>query len=115
MGLLAWIYKANGMDCSNGGISETADRVVIVNAEGPFKPGDALPAVMLVVGPGGGGHVIAVPAVPSHAVGWREEERGCRMFGGSYVAASDSRFSDLVRRLGGQPYTAIGLHDRFER
>lgn len=37
------------------------------------------------------------------------------MFGGCYVATSDSRFSDEVERIvGGRFYGAVALHDRFE-
>lgn len=107
MGITASIYKDRGRSCANGGISDTYDQVTIVNAPGPFEPSDDAPAVELVPGnlPG---TVKAVPTdKPEGAVG--------PMMGGSYIATSDSRFSELASSICGTKfYGAVPLHDRYE-
>lgn len=119
MGLIANIHKHNGQSCSLNGLSERFNDVVIVNADGPFDPTPTMPAVMLIRGPGGNGHVIAVPAMLAarndKAAQWVEmTDMGSRMNGGTFIHSSDSRFHELVAKLGGQRGTAVSFHDRFE-
>lgn len=119
MGLTADIYKSGGRSWSNGGISDHADEVTIVNANGPFDPDEKRPAVAIVHG-NLAGTVKAIPVVPLESGGFRElrtdETKGIGpMMGGCYIATSDGRFSDLVESLlGHRFYGAIPLHDRYE-
>lgn len=114
MGLNASIFKSDLGDCSAGGISATHNNVNLVNADGPFDPNDKHPPCMLIRG-AGHGHVICVPA---ENVGGRwvelRKQGASRMCGGTFVSTSDSRFHDLVDRLGGRRGTAVSFHDRFE-
>lgn len=106
MGLLAHIYKA-GSNCSNGGISETASEVCILNVSGPFDPSDTRPAVLLVPGNLKGIAKI-VPKALADAGRWT-------IFGGCYVATSDSRFTEAVEQITGARFSgAVPLHDRVE-
>lgn len=110
MGLLAQIYRtasenAAGYDHSNGGLSSEVEKVTVVNMEGPFKPSDEAPAV--IVEYGAMGSVRALPFrrkthfEPGTFVG--------PMHGGTFIWTSDSRF-----RLTGQRLDPVALHDRFE-
>ena len=64
MGMLASIYEPKDTgNSSNGGISEKAKSVVIVNVEGPFNPNENSPAVLLIAHPASVGFApICVPA-----------------------------------------------------
>jgi len=107
MGLHVTILReADGDDCSNGGLSAFASSLTITNIDGPFEPSAGAPAAMLKQGPRD--TVIIVPAVkPGGMIG--------PMAGGAYVASSDSRFSEALRRLGQtNSHVAIPIHDRFE-
>lgn len=94
--------------CSNGGVSEFYTEGLIVNIDAPHYPKSPLhPLLMLVKGnlPG------TVKAVPVD----QPEGKTGPMFGGSYIAGSDSRFSEAVEKLlGHRFYGAVPLHDRFE-
>lgn len=105
MGLIAQIYHPDGGDCSNGGLSSKTSKVCIVNIEGPFEPSVDAPAVLLVPGFGSGfARIIPANMGAIHT-----------MFGGCFVATSDSRFSNAVELLTGLPfYGAVALHDRVE-
>jgi hypothetical protein len=97
-------------DCSNGGLSSKHQKVLIVNAEGPFDPTPTCPAVLLRKGPINTIH--AVPAKLDVYGKWVPEDETFS-FGGTYVACCDSRFGAAVRRVGGQDiYGAIAFHDR---
>lgn len=117
MGLRAEVYRTARLgDCSNGGLSSRVDTVTIVNAEGPFKPDEHAPAVLLQKGPMG--TVNAVP-VTAFGEGWALDRPGGGvgpMMGGAYIATSDSRFREKVDNLldGSGFYGAVALHDRFE-
>ena len=104
MGMIAYIYK-NGTDCSNHGASSRVDRVTITNVDGPFNPTDDAPAAKLVKGNLTGTVKIVM-----------EENEGQQiMFGGCYVATSDSRFNRKIEEITGPPfYGAVPLHDRVE-
>ena len=108
-GILAYILRSTEPDLlrwgdsSNGGISSRCHQVILVSGdmavEGPFEPNERTPAVALY---SHGAHCIAVPVNrPNGMVG--------PMFGGCYIATSDSRFREAVGIYG-----AIPLHDRFE-
>jgi hypothetical protein len=104
MGLLAWIYDSPLGNCSNKGLSSKFKEVCIVNVDGPFSPSEKTPAVRLVKRKWG--NIVAIP------VGL--EDSGT-MFGGAYVATSDSRFSQAVEKLSGYEHGfPVALHDRVE-
>lgn len=111
--LTAGIYK-HGRKCANGGISDRHDLVTVVNAEGPDdRPMPNAPPVILVSRRDG--DCVAYPASKGEN-GWEVDGGQYRyMFGGTYIATSDSRFSDAVQgKTGGYFYGAIPLHDRKE-
>lgn len=117
MGLTAYILKHNGNSSSNGGVSAAHNEVTIVNAEGPATPTRERPPVMIVYGnlPG---TVKAVPAeeiTPGVFVTGSASGRVGPMHGGTFIESSDSRFGELVEKLGGQRFGGpVALHDRFE-
>lgn len=116
MGLIASIFKANGSDCSAGGISSERNEVCVVNVSGPFEPSEKLLPVMLTNGFGAGTARI-VPAQQVAPGGERDWEplEGHAMFGGCYVGTSDSRFTEAVENIVGHSfYGAVPLHDRYE-
>lgn len=106
-GLRAEIVKSPRGDYSNGGVSSRFDEVTLVGPEftGPFEPTESAPPLRLVKRVLGSGRVLfhfEPLAKPLGAVG--------PMFGGAYVASSDSRFTEAVEGM----YGAVPLHDRFE-
>jgi hypothetical protein len=106
MGMIASVFRSEMIDCSNGGLSSRFEKVVVVNVEGPFEPSDKMPAVKLVRG-----------NLPNTAkIVPVELEEGCVMFGGTYVATSDSRFGRAVEKVAGIPFSfgAVPFHDRVE-
>ena len=105
MGLNAYIYKHNGEDYSNGGISSRFDQVCLVNVSGPFEPDAEHPACVLLLGNvDGTAKVVALEDTHQHV-----------MNGGCFVSTSDSRFSEAVENLIGlRFYGAVALHDRVE-
>lgn len=115
--LLVNVYRAAGPDCTNNGVTRTADRLLVVGAtvEGfldvsadEMQRGarhDGVPIVELVPG-----------VFPGTAV-LKPRSRGDRwvMFGGNYAASSDDRFSAAIEIITGRPfYGAIPVHDRIE-
>lgn len=90
-GILAFVYRSAGEDCSNNGISKTATKMIVVLPEGgPFK-------------------VSEHPDIPAVYIDRRESLSKCLnkdcsavvqmghdiheyMFGGNYLHTSDSRF-----------------------
>jgi hypothetical protein len=120
-GLILDIYKNQGRDWSNGGVSSRYDRVTVVgmihygnradvipfpkSSRVPFAPTDDAPAAVLVRRMLGGEPTYHVePLVrPAGMVGF--------MAGGTYVATSDSRLRHLAFDL---PYGALSFHDRCE-
>lgn len=114
-GITAHIYRSNGGDTSNRGISTRVNKVTVIGTlredgkldpvRGPFTPTDDAPAVILVRRHGVMGSPGTVHARPYGddlpRTGW--------MAGGTYIATSDSR---LVEAAGF--YGAISLHDRRE-
>ena len=109
-GLTVYIYKNPAFQhCSNGGISETHDRALLIGPGIPeiFEAGD-LPVLELKKGNARG----IVKITPYTPAGAREP---WWMFGGAYVCCSDNRVSDAVEAMTGAIfYGAIALHDRQE-
>lgn len=121
MGIIANVYRTGSTrgcdmglmkveDCTNNGWSSGHgfDRVCVVNADGPFEPSDDCPAVMIVP------HRTVKGAI--HAISLHHHEtKQWTMFGGNYLASSDSRFWELCERLGASRYHgAVAIHDRVE-
>jgi len=132
-GLRASIYKENGRDYSNGGISSRVNEVTIVGRDidrvggAIFEPTVDAPAVVLVrrtmTRNGGYRRRVIDPATGSikheyvgetyeyvHAEPLQQHELGLwLMNGGTYIATSDSRFNEATGGHG-----PIALHDRYE-
>jgi len=109
-GLHLMIFRSSMPDCSFDGISSRCKEVTLVG-EGIapiFDATEECPAIKLVRRIIGG-----LPYVHAELV---ETPKGMEnrwlMFGGTYVATSDSRFSEAVRKLGWQG--PVPLHDRYE-
>lgn len=103
------IFKNNGEDFSNGGLSSKTNTCYIECKEGWIDesrvPTDQI--VKLELGAFGSIHLVPIKEVPSGNVGY--------MFGGCYVATSDGRLDKMVEELlGHRLYGAIALHDRTE-
>lgn len=106
MGIIANIFRTDGQDCSNGGLSAHHSQVCVVNAPGPFEPSKDVPAVYLRRG--AMGSVNAAPVDTS--------EGGSYSMGGCFIHSSDSRFRRTVEEiLGTNFYGAVALHDRLEK
>lgn len=110
MGLIVNIYKTKGQSCSNGGFTDTADQVLVVNVPGPFEPRDGEPVAML--SENAGGSPVLVPAEQTADGSWapaNPEGMIGPMNGGCYAGCVDSRWSRSIKG-----YVAIPIHDRFE-
>lgn len=118
MGLHVSVLRANGRDCTNGGISARASELCLVNVAGPFAPSPEIPAAVLVEhcphdSDIGRRLVRIVPAVQVDGE-WQADKRWM-MFGGNYAGCSDSRFREAVEEaLGTFFYGAVAIHDRYE-
>ena len=111
MGIVAYIYKSDLGDCTNGGFSSKVREVCIVNASGPFKPSDECPAVVLESGYNGPFTNDCVRAVSIAD----KEDGEWLMHGGNFLHTSDSRFGDLIEELTGRKNIGpIAIHDRKE-
>ena len=108
MGLLVNVYKSDGRDCTNGGVSSRDIKgLCLTNVSGPFDPCDDYPAAELVKQTFGFGSSVKV--IPEEAKGKQT------MMGGNYAATSDSRFSEMIEFfLGHKFYGAVPIHDRVE-
>lgn len=108
-GMLVNIYRTAGGDCTNGGVSATADKALVV---GPGIPeifaANELPVLVLAPGLGGFKTARLVPLVLQQAKRWT-------MFGGNFAYTSDSRFAEAVRAIAGGSFCgAVPIHDRVE-
>lgn len=114
MGLIVDVLKFKDMpDCTNKGISSRADRLCLVNVDGPFFPNAGTPSAFLVKG-NMPGLVKIVPAVFCPDGTYVATEEWC-MMGGNYATTSDSRFHRAVESITGHPsYGAVPIHDRIE-
>lgn len=128
-GLPADIYKHESRDCSNGGLSSTADGVTIVGIVQAhktevepifeearvFTPTEQAPPVVIVhkrfsFGLG----ISAVPAVVGDDGSIelvRKDDHVGPMMGGCYVETCDARFAELLGERTSRP---VALHDRYE-
>ena len=106
MGIIIDVYRNDGQDCTNNGVSANHSRLTVVNVPGPFEPSENAPAVKLVKGAFDGcAKIVPVDLEGRHT-----------MFGGNYGATSDSRFSNALREITGYewPSSAVAIHDRVE-
>jgi hypothetical protein len=102
-GMIVDIYKNNGGDCSNGGLSSKANRCLLVGGGIPeIFDGEGMPVVTIVKRDLRDS--IYLTAYPVKEDG--HIDTGC-MHGGCFVYSSDSRF----RNLAAYP---VPLHDRKE-
>lgn len=121
-GLSVSVYRSAGIgDCTNGGISSGADKLILVGVirggefeplprgSQVFEPRPDAPAVVLVesrlpakYGP----HLEPYEPGPASHVG--------PMFGGNYAASSDSRWSELGDLFGHGRLDGVPIHDRYE-
>lgn len=97
-GVYVWVHSSNDApngECSNGGISSYKTMIQIGKD------------IELVRGHRNTCIARPITDAPEGHTGWT--------FGGSYVATSDSRFSEAVEEITGQDfYGAIPLHDRTD-
>lgn len=106
MGMIVSVYRSHLGDCTNEGISSTAQKLCVINVPGPFSPQPDMPAAKLERHMPGALRIVPVDR-PARGVG--------PMFGGNYASTSDSRFSEACRQLlGADFYGAVAIHDRFE-
>ena len=121
-GLLLSIYRnAELGDCTNGGITATAKRLVVTGVrhgwtrdEGTveplpadsrvFSPTDDAPEVTLVIRDNGYHHWLHLEPVAG-----TPEGHTTYMMGGNYAGTSDARWSELVGDHG-----PVAVHDRTE-
>ena len=114
MGLRVDIISGSGINCSNGGVSSTKTQLTLVNVDGPFEPTEEAPSAMLESN--GGNTVKVVPVWGKTEVALETGKYALGpMMGGCYVATSDTRFGEALRKLGQtNSYIAVPLHDRYE-
>lgn len=112
-GLPVSIFRANY--ASEPNIFRNVQRLTIVNVPGPFEPTEEAPAACLVRG-ARAGIVRVVPARLHESGKWIPDTHNHMvMFGGSYVATSDSRWTAAIEAIIGSAfYGAVALHDRVE-
>ena len=129
-GLILSVYRAaDRSDCTNGGVSATHDRIIVVgtkrHVDKNWQPlpeslmlpdwGQDLPQFILVES--------AVPALYGpHLVPLEYVEKGSNtkeyagpMMGGNYAESSDSRWCRLSHDIFGRDHQSIApIHDRVE-
>lgn len=102
MGLILNVYRdASGVDCTNGGVTATCNRICVINVDGPFRPAFCQPAFELDIR-GGGPVLVPVAGGGAGMIG--------PMFGGNYATTSDARLREAVGDFNG----AIPVFDRYE-
>lgn len=108
MGMLVYVYRNALGDGTNGGVSSRFARLCVTNVEGPFKPDETMPAVVLHSHVNG----TCLRLVPAEfACGTKR----WTSFGGNYAATCDSRFTEACCKLLGHDfYGAVAIHDRVE-
>jgi hypothetical protein len=113
MGICVSIFRAEYESTQN--VFRNVRRLTIVNVPGPFEPTDEAPAACLVRG-ARAGIVRVVPAKLAASGQWTPDTHNHMvMFGGSYVATSDSRLTAAIEAIIGSAfYGAVALHDRVE-
>jgi hypothetical protein len=108
MGIRASIYR-DDFQPTHLNVFGSVNNLTIVNAEGPFQPDEEAPAALITYGYRD--TVRIVPAILKDGE-WTEMPATAGpsgMFGGAYVATSDSRFSEATGMYG-----AVALHDWYE-
>ena len=102
------IFKNEGQDFSNGGLSSKSNTCYIECEDGWLENPPEDKIVKLVEGAFGTIHLEPVKPVEKNCVGY--------MMGGCYVSTSDGRFSKMVEKLLGVRswHGAVALHDRTE-
>lgn len=107
MGLLVDIFSCPSYGHPAGRFLDLKG-LCLTNVSGPFEPDARYPAAKLV--PGHLKGTVRVVMDPEKRPGLCGP-----MFGGSYVACSDSRFSEAVERMLGHRFNgAVPLHDHYE-
>lgn len=121
------LRPAHGTDCTNGGISATANMLTLVGVirdhadpeplarhSRVFAATDDAPPVLLHSRTFGEDTVLSlVPA--QETKGTHTRVGGWWMAGGNFAATTDSRLADLAAELTGHRfYGAIAVHDRSE-
>lgn len=107
------VYRRNGVDCTNGGISSLFDRLIIPAPHGHLdidtdEPPENLAMVEKRFLYGQDVYSICPAKVaPDGTVTKRD---GWWMFGGNYAASCDARFHSQI----GDMYGAVAIHDRRE-
>lgn len=100
---------------TNDGVSGYADRLCLVNVDGPFEPGVDAPAAILESHMPGILRIVPAGLGCNGYVPVRHSVRIGPMMGGNYAATSDSRFGDACFRIiGHRFYGAVAIHDRWE-
>ena len=113
MGLIIDVYRNSQSDCTNGGLSSKFNRLTVMNVAGPFEPTEDRPAVFLDSHVKG--VVRLVPVRKIEDLDSYEKIPRHPMMGGNYAGTSDSRFSESIQKLTGQPwYGLVAVHDRYE-
>lgn len=109
MGLIVDVLRTDGSDCTNNGISNHFNRLLVTNVDGPFDNHD-MPRVQVVPGNlPGTVKVIAETDALSDSPRWT-------MFGGNFAYSSDSRWNSAVERIAGARQSgAVAIHDRIEK
>lgn len=114
----AEILKPDYGDSSNGGISSEFTEVYVLIGDGGLGEAPGLidkPLVRITKGPLGTVRAERADIAGNVVTYGGSEKTVGPMFGGCYIATSDSRFSREVERVLGSPfYGAVALHDRWE-
>jgi hypothetical protein len=119
-GIRVEIFKASNShnDTSNSGISYFWDEAILIVEGGYIEVGDhnrVLPVIRIVNGVFDGTAIAVLDWSVGPFAGYPPESDANRMFGGTYVASSDTRFRREVERVtGSRFYGAVPLHDRYE-
>ena len=106
-GLIAYVFRANGIDCTNGGESSRFNEITIIELGSDSEIFDATadrPAFRLQKGYGNTVRLVPASLADRHV-----------MFGGNFAHTSDSRFSRAITRITEDSgYYAVPIHDRVE-
>lgn len=109
-GLLVQVYRSDLGDCTNGGISASRDKLILVGPDVPqiFEASDDAPAVRLVTKVRDSDYMVVEPVLPDEidlACKPRERSKTWFMAGGNFIWTSDGRFPNSY---------PLPIHDRTE-
>ena len=125
-GLSLNVYRVNGRDCTNGGISAKADRLVVVGIfiDGEVQPlprdcqvfeADELAPAVVLVPSRAPGYDACPHLVPLEFVDGLPAGHVGPMAGGNYAGTSDSRWGELGKKFGQNlALDVVRIHDRSE-